>query len=123
MKILIVDDEKYSGEELGETVEFLGHNPIVALSADEALSILRSDDNINLVIADLKMPHKSGQELIEETRNTINRNVKFIVMSGHGGGNTSDNEFLEALPNVIAFFQKPVSFQKVAQILEEHPDF
>ncbi|GGE62778.1 response regulator [Actibacterium pelagium] len=120
MKVLIVDDEKYIGEELGEAVQLLGHDAIVVLSADEALSILRSDDSINLVITDLKMPHKSGQELISETNNTINRDVNFIVMSGHGGGNIDDYEDYDLLPNAFAFVQKPVSFKVVDKVLKQH---
>jgi two-component system, NtrC family, sensor kinase len=61
-RILVVDDEEPVANLLARLLRQLGHTPIVAHSADEALARL-AQDPIDLILTDVKMPGMSGFEL------------------------------------------------------------
>lgn len=62
-RILIVDDEGPVRKLLGRIVSQLGHHVSLAGNADEAVSLLRDDRTIELVLTDVRMPGTSGLDL------------------------------------------------------------
>lgn len=66
MKILVVDDEQELGVLLGIALRRLGHVPLLALHADDALAMMTSD--IDAVITDIDMPMMNGLELARAIR-------------------------------------------------------
>ncbi len=115
MEVLIVDDEKYILEELSEALEGEGYTVLQANSVDTALTILRSHSKITLIITDLKMPGKSGFELIKSSMAYFPGKYKYIIMSGHGSVSEelNSNEFQK-----IAFLLKPVDIEAVLDLVE-----
>ena len=65
--ILIVDDEEIVRRVLSEKVEAAGYRWEQASSADEALSTIKNTP-VQLAVLDIKMPGKSGVELLSEIR-------------------------------------------------------
>jgi two-component system NtrC family sensor kinase len=61
-RILVVDDEEPVANLLARLLRQLGHTPIVANSADEALARL-AQEPVDLILTDVKMPGMSGFEL------------------------------------------------------------
>jgi len=115
MEVLIVDDEKYILEELSEALEDEGYTVSQASSVDKALTIIRDNYKISLIITDLKMPGKSGFELIESAMAYLPGKYKFIIMSGHGAVSEelNSNEL-----NKISFLLKPVDIEEVLDTVE-----
>ncbi len=79
---------------------------------NDALAILRGDPGITLVVTDLKMPGKTGGDLIKEARAAFDRDIEFIVMSGHGsptvktnGVDIDDFPFLRKPLDIDAFLE------------------
>ncbi len=66
-KILIVDDEPAVCEILSRWLDSEGYNCHTANSAKEALKLIRSD-SFGLLVLDIRMPEKSGIELLSTTR-------------------------------------------------------
>jgi PAS domain S-box-containing protein len=64
LTVLVVDDDSLVLTNMGAMLEDIGHRVFEADSAREALSILRREKNINLVITDQAMPRMTGTELI-----------------------------------------------------------
>lgn len=62
-RILVVDDEGPVRKLLGRIVSQLGHHVTLAGNADEAVSSLRGDGTIELVLTDVRMPGTSGLDL------------------------------------------------------------
>ena len=62
-RILIVDDEGPVRKLLGRIVSQLGHQVSLAGNADEAVSQLRGDRSVELVLTDVRMPGTSGLDL------------------------------------------------------------
>lgn len=104
-KILIIDDEVQLLELLQMEFEDAGFMVRTAENVDDAIDILNSDCP-HLVLSDLKMPCKSGKDLLNYIREN-KPEVRFLFMSGHA--EIGDPEMAEA----EYFFQKPFSLQSV----------
>ncbi len=66
-KILVVDDEKDITDLLSEYLELEGYEVLKANDAEEAEKILSSQE-ISLMLTDIRMPKKSGIELLKEAK-------------------------------------------------------
>ena len=84
-RMLVVDDEAIILEEMIEVFEGRGFHCRGATGADQALALIREDPEITLIVTDVKMPGKSGMDLIIEARRIPDRRIVFIVATGHGG--------------------------------------
>jgi CheY-like chemotaxis protein len=68
LTILFVEDEPLIGLTLLDMLEELGHRPLEASSAAEALTIFRDTPRVDLVISDLGLPDMPGDVLARELR-------------------------------------------------------
>lgn len=101
--ILIVDDDPEVREILAETLAEFGYGVTQAGSGEEALPMLDSRPDIDLVITDVRMPGMSGLELVEQAR-ARKAGLKVIVISGY---------FLpQAIP--VRFLKKPFHMHELA---------
>lgn len=104
VSILVVDDEPFSVDELVEAISEEGYGCLGAGSADEALQILSRVDSLKVVLSDVKMPEKSGLDLLHEAQETA-KPLKFIFMSGHTDSAQEANWFEQG---VVAALRKPI---------------
>jgi DNA-binding NtrC family response regulator len=80
MRILIVDDEEVLRDVLDAVLRREGFEIAMAASGEEALSILDSDDNIDLVILDIMLPGISGIDTLRAVR-ISNPNLPVIIIT------------------------------------------
>ncbi len=114
-KVLIVDDQEEILEEAAEALTDEGYECFPANNVDGALAILRDDPGITLVVTDLKMPGKTGVDLIGEARAAFDRDIQFIVMSGHESLTTKTSGIdIEEFP----FLRKPLDIGEFLQMVE-----
>ena len=108
MKVLIVDDEPLVGVEISEYLTLHDYQCTHCCNCEEALNQLQSDQDISLVVTDLRMPGQNGFELIEAVRALTKygeRRIEFIVVTGHGG----TEEAISALRSgACEFLSKPL---------------
>jgi len=81
--ILIVDDEKVIGEELAEFLSSLDFPCFAVTSVDEALEVIDADPDITLILTDMRMPGKSGTDLIRTLQAVPDRKFEYVIISGH----------------------------------------
>lgn len=79
-KILIADDEADIRELLGDFLESEGYECILAVNAFEALEKYREHNDIDLVMSDIRMPGKTGLELLSDIKE-IDDDVMVIMIS------------------------------------------
>ena len=115
-RMLVVDDEAVIVEEMIEVFDGRGFYCRGATSVDEALALIREDPKISLIVTDVKMPGKSGMDLIIEARRIPDRRIVFIVATGHGG--TTQKEDLDA-QEVFKILHKPVSIKALVESVQE----
>lgn len=65
-KILIVEDEKPINQLMKQNLVLQGHQVMQAFDGRQALEILDSKADLDLVILDIMLPYMSGTELIKE---------------------------------------------------------
>ncbi|UVL37792.1 PAS domain S-box protein [Pseudomonas sp. B21-040] len=66
--VLVVDDDSLVLTSTGLLLEDLGHRVISAASGAQALELFDSEQNIDLVITDMAMPHMNGAQLSQAIR-------------------------------------------------------
>ena len=83
MRILCVDDEPKVLRLIEALLEQTEHEVVTTTSAAQSLEIIREQEEFDLLIVDLTMPHMSGLELYQtlvEQDHPLHK--KFVVMTG-----------------------------------------
>ncbi|MBU8912940.1 MAG: sigma-54 dependent transcriptional regulator [Spirochaetales bacterium] len=111
--VLIVDDEKNIRAGLGKAIEMDGHNVILAEDGQRALEIVESDE-IDLIIADLKMPRISGEELLKRIVQTY-PTLPVIILTGHG---TIESAVQAMRDGAYDFLTKPVNLDRLSLLVK-----
>jgi two-component system response regulator HydG len=82
IRVLVVDDDQAVREALSRMLEKIGYAVEVAEDGQAGLDRLRQG-GVHILLADLKMPKLSGQELLKAAK-AIAPDVEVIVITGHG---------------------------------------
>lgn len=107
-RLLIVEDEDTLCESLKRVFAKEGYEVDIALSAEEALSLLE-EKTYHLIITDIVLPGISGIELLERCR-TRDPAQKIIVMTAYASLETS----VEALKaGACDFVVKPLMHEEI----------
>ena len=80
--ILIVDDDPMVAATTAAMLEDLGHSVLVASSGTLAMTVIRSDSKIDLVITDHAMPGMTGVELSKHIRE-VKPTLPIILATGY----------------------------------------
>lgn len=79
--LLLVDDDPNVCRALSRLFRPLGFRTVIAHDADQALNFL-SGSEVNIIITDMRMPGKSGKELLEEVSQKY-PNIHRILLTGY----------------------------------------
>lgn len=113
-RILLVDDEDFFRERL--TRAFLSRRFTVfsAANYDEAIKIVR-DEKPSMAVVDLKMPGKSGLDLIKDAL-AIHQQMRIVVLTGYGSIATAT----EAVKlGALSYLPKPADVDDILNAFAE----
>ncbi len=113
-KVLVVDDDPVIGKSFDRVLTAKGYTVITAPDAADALERLR-DEEVDLVVTDIRMPGMSGIELAETVKA---RRPWMPVLIVTGYGNASDEARARAA-GVSAFLHKPLSPEQIEGSTED----
>jgi two-component system NtrC family response regulator len=82
-KILIIDDEEKLRKLLGRILTLEGYNVMEAVNAKAALNMLKQEDDILVVISDVKLPDMNGIELTRQIK-ALRPLTEVIVLTAYG---------------------------------------
>ncbi|OIQ20796.1 MAG: hypothetical protein BM556_02300 [Bacteriovorax sp. MedPE-SWde] len=112
MKILIVDDEVEIIDILTTLIESeVSCEVVTAETGNQAVSILESTSDIDLILSDYNMPDGNGATVFDHNRS--NGNIPFVFVSG---GYLEDYEDISSFYEVNeknAYIHKPVDFEEL----------
>jgi signal transduction histidine kinase len=111
VRLLIVDDDADVREIARDMLAELGAIVAEAESAASALLHLRTAEPVDIVLADLTMPHVTGIELAREIA-TFQPHLPIVLMTGYGA-----TAMAEYPPNIRATLQKPFRADALAKML------
>ena len=117
-KILIVDDEQDVREIFQNRLEKAGYNILTAENGEDAISTLRSEDNmvnVALIFCDIRMPKVNGIECIEFLRDQA-PGIPIVVVTGY-----PDTEVAKDLLNkgIKHYLVKPLDKDKMLSMVEK----
>jgi CheY-like chemotaxis protein len=113
--IMVVDDEDQVRVVAGNILRRNGYTIIEARDPVEAMRLLESSDNVDLLLSDVVMPVMSGPALARRVA-CSRPAIKILCMSGH------TNEKLGGVDARFAYLQKPFTpetlTRKVREVLD-----
>lgn len=92
------------------------YNVLTAESGEEGLNILKEDNEISVVISDMKMPGMNGVEFIRTAKNMFPK-ISYFILTGFD----ITEEIADALNDKIIekYFRKPFSKTEIKNALNE----
>lgn len=111
--ILIADDEKNIRNGLAQALGDEGYRTLQAADGAEALSVI-TNNPIDLVITDLRMPEMSGEELLKHINSDF-KNIPVIILTGHG---TIENAVQTMRDGAYDFITKPLNLDHLFLIVK-----
>lgn len=118
-KILIVDDEKHILRLVEAFLKKSGFDVVTASGGEDALAILKSQEKIDLMILDKRMPGLSGFDVLKEIK-ASNVNVQVLLFSGElnleEGHQKSLQEIGFSLDDVVS---KPIQLSHLLEVVKK----
>jgi two-component system chemotaxis response regulator CheY len=117
-KIMVVDDEEDVRETIKLQLESANYNVIEAENGEEAIRLLKSEDNLTncgLIFCDIRMPKVNGIEYIDYLKQQA-PGIPVVVITGY-----PDTELAVGLMNkgVKDYLVKPVESEKLMRIAKK----
>src|SRR5690606_14837517 len=111
--ILVVDDERNTREGLKWALESQANDVILAGDGEQALEMI-TDNRVDLIISDLKMPKMDGMELLQHVRDE-HPDTEFVMLTGHGTVETA----VEAMKmGAFDYLMKPVNLEELSLLVK-----
>jgi PAS domain S-box-containing protein len=119
-RVLIVDDNQTNRQILKFQFESWGMIPLLAVSGEDALDRIESEDKFDLIVLDLQMPGMDGIELAGEIKSLkIKGDVPLILLSSSGDlGNVNGKLFSGQLSKPVRLKEL---FHEVMSTMSETP--
>lgn len=116
MKILLVEDEGILRFFLKNFLKKSNHQIelIEAFDGAEGLKKFKSEDDISIIITDIKMPNMNGISLIEKVRE-IDPNIPIIIESG-----LRDEEIDQIRSAVNDVIKKPIEPSDIINLINKY---
>jgi two-component sensor histidine kinase/FixJ family two-component response regulator len=110
--VLVVEDEMVLRMRAVDIVEDAGFVPVEAVSADEALRILESRDDISLLFTDVQMPGSMDGLKLAHATHARWPHIKIILVSGQIAVTDADK------PDDSRFFTKPLEIEQMVREIQ-----
>lgn len=112
-RVLIVEDERLSRKALAILLGACGYETLAAGSAEEAISLLRSEDAPRFALVDVDLPGMSGLEFAE-CLNRVRPDVCTVLITAAEGERIQ--KFVREHP--VVYLRKPLNFDHLLGVLE-----
>lgn len=119
-KILVVDDEESLRDILQFSLSDEGYEVVTAPNGEEAMERI-DENNIDLVILDIKMPGIDGIEVLRRIKKGVNSDIGVIMMTAYGSPQTATEvRELGAYDYILKPFDRSSMKAKVREYLDQH---
>ncbi|MEW6601458.1 MAG: HD domain-containing phosphohydrolase [Nitrospirota bacterium] len=116
MEILFVDDEKNVLNSLRRLFMDQDYQVTVANSGEEALSILKENPNIGLIVSDQRMPGLTGVDFLEKTKEIVPDALR-ILLTGYADINAVADAINRG--GAYRYITKPWKDEEFIQVIRE----
>ena len=113
-RILVVDDDEILRSQLSRAFNRRGFLAVEAANYDEAVEQL-SDLPIDMAVVDLRMPGKSGIEVLGKNQRAFTKKTRTVMLTGYG----SIANAVDAVKHgAINYLSKPVDADQILKALQ-----
>lgn len=112
--VLLIDDDPGTLLTLSAILRLVGHRVLTASSGSEALQLLAREP-VQLVIADLVLPDRSGLELLHTFRRLHSKKTPFLMISGYATAKDAIEAFHLGASD---FLEKPIFDDELCRNVE-----
>ena len=113
-KVLLIDDEDKFRISLAKRLELHGFDTVDLNSGEDAVKLVRTDSDIDIVLLDRKMPGMSGEQVLTELKR-YRPELQIIMLTGHG---TTKSVMETGRLDAYTYLQKPYEFEKLVEVIE-----
>ena len=113
--VLIVDDEADFVETFSERLNMRNIETSTAFSGKEALKVLKNNQNVEVVILDVKMPGMDGIETLTEIKKKFPL-MEVIMLSGHS---TVESAIEGMKKGAFDYMMKPCDMDQIISKVSE----
>jgi DNA-binding NtrC family response regulator len=114
-KILIVDDQINTLKVLMAILADEGYEVLQATSGNDGLAILQREEDVDVVLADLKMPGMDGMAFFRKAKG-FRDSLPFIIMTAYGTVKSAVQALKEGVTNYLI---KPLDFDELVIMLDK----
>ncbi len=117
LRVLVIDDEKFHAETVGEVLERHGYVCTIATSGKEGAKKIE-DEDFDIIVTDLKMSDMDGLAVLKKVQDE-GRDMKVILLTGHGDVKTA----VKALQMKAAhYLLKPLDMAELQAVVDKSAD-
>jgi sodium-dependent dicarboxylate transporter 2/3/5 len=113
-KVLLVDDEEKFRVSLARRLNMRGYEVIELDNGEDAIKLVRSNSEIDVVLLDRKMPGMTGEQVLVELKR-YRPELQVIMLTGHG---TMDSAMETGRLDAYSYLQKPCDFKELTEIID-----
>ena len=113
-KVLVVDDEKDFVEMFSLRLEASGEKVFTAFDGRAGLSVLAGQEDIDVVVLDIKMPGMDGIETLKEIKKH-HPLVEVVLLTGHG---TIETAVKGMKLGAFDYLLKPADFVEIEEKIQ-----
>ena len=113
--ILLVDDEVSFVETMAKRLATRNIETITAFSAEEGLEKLKTNQNLDVIVLDVKMPGMDGLEMLKQIKSGFFR-PEVIMLTGHA---TIESGIAGMKLGAYDFLTKPCDIEELVGKIEE----
>ncbi len=112
-RVLLIDDEPFVLDALGQLLEAEGYDVVRAATLDGARAELRAEGDLDVILSDLRLPDGDALELLVTSKD-LRPNVPVLVFSGVG---TVQHAVDAMKAGALDFLSKPVDSDALLAVL------
>ena len=114
-KVLLVDDEEKFRTSLSRRLQLRGYDTIELNNGEDAVKLVRTDPEIDVIFLDRKMPGMDGEQVLREIK-SFRPEIQVIMLTGHG---TLDHAMETGRLDAYTYLNKPYQFDQLVEVLEQ----
>lgn len=114
IQVLIVDDDEAHAEAVGEILERVGCECVVANSGERGVTLIESE-NFDVIVTDLKMDDVDGLEILRKTKEELPQ-AEVILLTGHG---SLQSALTAGQHGALTYLTKPIDINELRKAVEK----
>jgi len=116
--ILVLEDHEPTRKRLVKVLEKEGYRVYSAPDGEQGLQLFH-EKRLDLILADVRMPHKDGIDVLREIKGN-GADVEVIVITGYGDEDVVVNALRDG---AINFLRKPIDIEQMLLAIQKALDF